>query len=256
MQGSGIYKIQSIHKPERFYIGSAVNISHRWDHHLYDLRRNKHGSSKLQRHYNKYGECDLQFSVVLGCEKEYLIANEQFFIDSYKPYFNSRINAHNNWGLKFTEEHKQRMREANMGKHVSEETKQKLREIAKKQWENPEYRKRMSELKLGKPSGSKGKKRTDESRKRMSDSQKGRIAWNKGKKLSDDYRKKLSESHRGQRAWNKGLKAEKPPWNKGKRGVMKAWNKGKHYKLNYIPTPEHIEKIKESKRRNKEKSAA
>jgi hypothetical protein len=34
---SSIYQIQSKIKPERIYIGSAVNIKHRWGIHLSDL---------------------------------------------------------------------------------------------------------------------------------------------------------------------------------------------------------------------------
>ena len=76
MKLPGIYQIQSKIKPQRIYIGSAINIQKRWWMHLFDLRKNKHSSSKLQRHYDKYGESDLQFSILLGCEKENLIKVE------------------------------------------------------------------------------------------------------------------------------------------------------------------------------------
>ena len=54
MKTSGIYRIQSKIKSERIYIGSSVNIQSRWYHHLADLRKNIHGNSKLQNHFNKY----------------------------------------------------------------------------------------------------------------------------------------------------------------------------------------------------------
>jgi group I intron endonuclease len=85
MRISGIYRIQSKIKSERIYIGSAVDINDRWRCHLKDLRNNKHHSKKLQRHYDKYGEVDLQLSILLGCEKEDLLKTEQYFIDSYNP---------------------------------------------------------------------------------------------------------------------------------------------------------------------------
>ncbi len=75
MKLSGIYQIQSKIKPERCYIGSAIHISNRWTKHLSELRLNRHHSRKLQLHYNKYGESDLQFSVLLGCEKEDLLGD-------------------------------------------------------------------------------------------------------------------------------------------------------------------------------------
>jgi len=76
MKIAGIYKIQSTVKPDRFYIGSSVNISKRWSCHINDLRKNKHHSSKLQNHYNKYGESDLRFTIILGCEENDLLKTE------------------------------------------------------------------------------------------------------------------------------------------------------------------------------------
>ena len=85
---SGIYQIQSKVKPKRIYIGSSQKIGNRWYDHLMMLRKNKHYNKRLQEHYNKYGESDLQFSILIGCEKSRLKANEQFFMDCFNPYFN------------------------------------------------------------------------------------------------------------------------------------------------------------------------
>ena len=67
---SGIYKIQSKIKPERIYIGSAVNMSNRIIKHKQDLKKNIHCNNKLQNHYNKYGLADLIFSILMSCSKE------------------------------------------------------------------------------------------------------------------------------------------------------------------------------------------
>jgi predicted DNA-binding protein (MmcQ/YjbR family) len=56
----GIYKIQSVIKPERIYIGSAKNIRIRWNIHTSNLKLNRHENKKLQNHYNKYGVNDLK----------------------------------------------------------------------------------------------------------------------------------------------------------------------------------------------------
>lgn len=88
MKISGIYRIESKFYPKRTYIGSSVDIHKRWHQHLNVLRANKHHSQKLQRHYNKYGESDLQFSILLGCDEEDLAKVEQFFLDAYPLYFN------------------------------------------------------------------------------------------------------------------------------------------------------------------------
>lgn len=180
MNINGIYKIESKIKPERIYIGSAININKRWGDHLRDLKDNKHHSIKLQRHFNKYGAADLSFSVLLCCEKEDLIKIEQYFMDSYNTYFNICKIAGSPLGMKRSDEMKKKMsilKKGNkyfLGKHHSEESKQKNRESN-----------------IGKHICS------DETRRRLSESHKGktgRIPWNKGKKDSDEVRQKKSES--------------------------------------------------------------
>ena len=51
----GIYKIESIIKPNRIYIGSSINVKDRIGRHKVDFKRNEHSNYKMQRHYNKYG---------------------------------------------------------------------------------------------------------------------------------------------------------------------------------------------------------
>lgn len=121
MKTSGIYKIQSILKPKRCYIGSAVDITDRWRCHLRDLRKNKHHSGKLQNHYNVYGESDLQFIVLLGCDKEDLIKTEQYFIDSYKPYFNICAIAGSRIGTKASKETRLKLSISHKGKKLPKE---------------------------------------------------------------------------------------------------------------------------------------
>ena len=98
MKISGIYKIQSLKFPQRFYIGSSYNIQRRWMDHIRYFARGKHHSKKLQAHYDKYGKNDLVFSVVIGCDKDDLLTMEQFFLDSMKPYFNVNPKAHSSKG--------------------------------------------------------------------------------------------------------------------------------------------------------------
>lgn len=132
----GIYKIQSKIKPDRIYIGSATKIKDRWRGHRFDLKNNKHHSLKLQRHYNKYGIDDLEFSIISSCDKDQLLSMEQFFIDSMDPYFNCCPVAGNCLGRKVSEETKKKMSKIftgkkghvswNKGKHLNEETKKKI----------------------------------------------------------------------------------------------------------------------------------
>ena len=122
---SGIYQIQSKANPERKYIGSSRRTGRRWVEHLFLLRKGEHHSKKLQRHYNKYGEADLSFSILLGCSEESRIEIEQFFFDTYRPYFNSvyvaekSVGNQGRKGRPLTEEHKRKISEAQRGEKNS-----------------------------------------------------------------------------------------------------------------------------------------
>jgi len=145
---SGIYKISSKINSKRIYVGSAINIKRRWNDHLSQLRKNIHHSPKMQSHFNKYGEEDLVFEILLTCEEKELIEKEQFFIDALKPWFNCCPTAGSQLGCIRTKESRKKMSDSakcvkhtslspeirqkismgHMGKHQTEEMKQKLRE--------------------------------------------------------------------------------------------------------------------------------
>ena len=191
----GIYKIQSIIKPERLYIGSANNIAKRWYCHLNKLYKNQHHSIKLQRHFNKYGKNDFIFSIIIGCNREDLIITEQYFIDVYKPYFNINPNAKSCLGVKRSEEHKNKLRIIHTGSKLSEESKRKI-SIGSTGINNGFYGKKHSSESLSKMSNSKkGKRHTAEALLNMSKAQKGKIISEETKKKIGIARKKwkLSE---------------------------------------------------------------
>lgn len=210
---TGIYKIQSKKKPNRIYIGSAVNIFNRWREHLKKLRRNVHHSRKLQNHFNKYGEGDISFSKLVSCEKDDLLDHEQYFIDVYNPWFNICPNAKNSLGVKRTDEYKKKISKSAKGrvsgmkgKHHTEETKQKIREKNKNHKQTEESNKKRS-IAL------KGRKHSEEEIRRMSESRRGlkmseeskqnlriKLKGNKnayGHVLSDCVKRKMAESKRG-----------------------------------------------------------
>lgn len=129
MSFSGIYKIQSKIKPERIYIGSAVDLYNRWRIHKRSLFKNKHHSPQLQNHYNKYGEEDLIFYPLYFCSRDELIEAEQCFIDFFHPYFNVLPNARGTSGSHPSEETRKKLRDSHLGKKrppMTQETKDKL----------------------------------------------------------------------------------------------------------------------------------
>jgi group I intron endonuclease len=123
---SGIYKIQSKKKPERIYIGSSKHIHRRWNEHKSRLLAGEHWNAKLQRHFNKYGWSDLEFSVIVGCDRDNLMALEQFYIDALDPWFNLCKVAvcieravSGNKGRRLTEEHKRKISASMSGERNS-----------------------------------------------------------------------------------------------------------------------------------------
>lgn len=191
-----IYKIQSKTSPHKFYIGSSVNMRKRKNSHIKALRDNKHGNAKLQHHYNKYGETDLIFSIVIECCDSDLIDHEQFFIDSLNPWFNICSKAGSCLGVKRTQEIRDMLSRAHIGIKMPPFTE--------------EHKKNMSKAKSGKNHPMFGKKLSEEHKLKISMAEKGRkrtpmtkegiervIAAHKGKPLTDEHREKISRALKG-----------------------------------------------------------
>lgn len=202
---TGIYKIQSILYPKKYYIGSSINIGRRWSEHKKYLKSNKHVNPKLQNHYNKYGN-DFIFFMVEECLIENLISREQYYIDSLNPWFNCSPTAGSQLGMK-----------------RSEETKMKMRK--KRKPFSDEWKLNLSRSKLGIKRGpNKNKSKaykphSEEHCKNLSKSMMGKIPWNRGKfgiqigwnkgcKCSEETKKKMSKSKMGNTSKKKILTNE------------------------------------------------
>lgn len=112
MSKIGIYKIESNIEPEKFYIGSSSNLEHRERQHLSMLRNSTHFATYLQNYVNKNGIDSINFSIIEECNLENIIIKEQFYIDTLKPIFNSRLTAESNRGHKFSDNTKSNMSKA------------------------------------------------------------------------------------------------------------------------------------------------
>ncbi len=186
MKISGIYKIQSVIKPNKIYIGSAININLRKWQHFNDFKKNRHGNSRLQNHYNKYGKDDLQFSFLLGCDKKDLIKIEQYFIDSYNPFFNICKKADSSLGLKRSEETRKKIGDYWRGKTSNFKGKS----------HTPEANLKNSLAHKNKPSPRKGVKLSIETKLKISLSKKGHGSFT-GKHHSEETKLKISKSKFG-----------------------------------------------------------
>lgn len=81
----GIYKILN-KTTGRVYIGKSIDLVSRLGSHKYRLRHNKAHNRKMQEDWNKYGEGDFEFSIILFCEPAQCLQYEQKLFDIIKPH--------------------------------------------------------------------------------------------------------------------------------------------------------------------------
>lgn len=93
----GIYQITNI-KNGKYYIGSSINITKRWDNHLENLIYNTHMNYKLQEDFNKYGIEAFNFSVVeIVKDRKFLLRREQEWLDGMEIENNYNIIGYSVW---------------------------------------------------------------------------------------------------------------------------------------------------------------
>ena len=79
-RSSGVYQIRCI-PTGKIYIGSAVDLRARWEHHRQSLRRGDHSNIHLQNAWDKYGKANFEFSVLELVDVSDLLQTEQEWID-------------------------------------------------------------------------------------------------------------------------------------------------------------------------------
>ena len=174
---TGVYKIHNT-TSDKFYIGSAVNISKRQSVHTNLLNRGNHPNKYLQNAWSKYGADIFSFSVIEETTIDLLIEREQYYLDLLEPFGDTGYNickvAYSCLGIKRSDETKQRMSESKLGeknpmfgKPVSIETRKKLSDAksANKHW-------------------SYGKSRSEETLVKIRKATSGKVITNETKKLS------------------------------------------------------------------------
>lgn len=169
------------------YIGMTNNFYKRKEHHLFLLRHNKHHSIKLQRAYNKYGEENFDFYVLLEVnEMKRLEIKEKEFIkkfDTYNNGYNCSEGGEKLPNYTIPETTRQALIKRNketkpmLGKHLSEK-----------------HKKQISKKNSGKGNGMYGKKLTSEQRKKISE--KSKKYW---KENYDEGYKRLCEMNKSKK---------------------------------------------------------
>jgi group I intron endonuclease len=166
----GIYKITN-KQNEKFYIGSSIDIEHRWYTHRLALQKGTHGNKYLQRSWDKYGEDSFIFSILVETSEDSLLDKEQEILDETKCY-------DKNTGYNIALSARAPMR----GRSHQKEVRNKISEALKGRILTSEHKRKISEA-------NKGKKRSAEWREKVSEALKGRI-------LNSETRRKMSEAKR------------------------------------------------------------
>lgn len=152
---SGIYQIRNVVN-NKVYIGSTFEFRKRKTQHFADLRNNRHYNEHLQRAFNKYGEENFKFEIIEIIEdKNILEEKEKYYIDSFFTYdenngYNVSIPGRIQKYKGMSEETKEKLRQANIGKKLSEEHKQKIGNANRGRKRSKEYCDMMSEMFKGK----------------------------------------------------------------------------------------------------------
>jgi group I intron endonuclease len=80
-----------------YYIGSSADLEGRFLTHLKDLQKGVHHNLHLQHAYDKYGEAQFFFRVILFCEPRERLRYEEALIKSWKPDYNIGWNGQGVW---------------------------------------------------------------------------------------------------------------------------------------------------------------
>lgn len=198
----GIYKITS--PSNKVYIGQSINIKKRWINY-----KNLHckRQPKLYNSFIKYGPENHKFELIEECLESELFDKEIFYKQQFINKFGWRLALfceifdQKSGGIR-SEETKQKMSKAKIGKKLSEETKLNISKAKKGLIVNNQWAKNISK-------GKKGFKHTQETKDKIregnlnkiySKESKNKISKaNKGKKRSEEICQKISIGKKGKK---------------------------------------------------------
>ena len=266
---AGVYEIINKVNGHK-YVGSSINLKRRLKTHRYKLSNSRHSNAHLQSAWNLYNKDNFEFRVLAILESSEILKVENLLLNTGKYIYNIATNAsapmlgkkHSEEtkriisekskkysGHKQTDETKQKLRIANLGKHLSDAQKAKISKSIRERM-NDEYKKKMSMALKGHivseetrnkiSIANTGKKRSKETREKISKSCKGRI-------ISEETRKKISEANRGEKGYWYGKKLPEETLKK----MSKSKSGKNHQYYGKHLTKEHRKKISEGNKGKK-----
>lgn len=125
---SGIYGIINI-VTNAVYVGSTKGFRGRYQHHVCDLRRNRHHSGKLQNSWNKHGPEAFKFFIIDICPYIECIDREQMWMEAFdavKRGYNISPRAGPRVRAPVTKETREKMRRSHTGFRHSAESRAKM----------------------------------------------------------------------------------------------------------------------------------
>jgi group I intron endonuclease len=130
---TGVYCIRNIRNGKR-YVGSSAQEfrARRWEHWR-KLRESRHENRHLQKSWNRYGPGSFVFQIIERCPREKCLEREQYWMDYFDVTNRDR-------GYNISP-----VAGSNLGVKRSKQTKANYAEKAKRQWADPEIRRRMQE---------------------------------------------------------------------------------------------------------------
>lgn len=219
---TGVYCILN-QKDGKRYIGSAAReFSARWRQHRHRLRAGTHHTRHLQSAWNRDGESAFEFLILMVCEPQTCLQNEQRFIDHFDSAndecgYNIEQVAGSSLGLKRSAETKQRIGASKRGQVITPEHRKKISQALQGITRSVEVRAKMSAARIGRKLSAehcqkiglskRGAPRSPEAIAKTAASLRGRpltpdhrakiSAANRGRKATPETLRKLSDSHKG-----------------------------------------------------------